>query len=325
MSNTKKLLVLLLAFLAVGLVGGYWWVDITRPVSTTEEKEDFLIVKGAGASEIGEALYKQGLIRSSLAFKIYTQVTNKTKKIPAGEYRLSGSMSLVKIVSELEKGPIEIWVTIPEGLRREEIAQKYITELQIPSTSSFRQDFLSASDGQEGYLFPDTYIFPKDISAEKVVAKMISVFEKKAAGVTKEQLIMASLLERETKTDAERPIVAGILYKRLDSDWPLQVDASVQYIIATQKCKQDIDCTWWPTLSKADLEVASTYNTYKYRGLPPSPISNPGLSSIKAAVNPQTSPYWFYLHDADGVIHYGRDLEEHNRNIVNYLGKSTKN
>jgi UPF0755 protein len=133
-------------------------------------------------------------------------------------------------------------------------------------------------------------------------------------------VVLASLLERETKTDAERPIVAGILMNRLDSDWPLQIDAAVQYAVASENCKfKTENCTWWPILTLEDLSVKSAYNTYKNQGLPPNPIANPGLSSLKAAFNPKENDYWYYIHDNQGQIHYARTLVEHNSNIAKYL------
>jgi len=112
--------------------------------------------------------------------------------------------------------------------------------------------------------------------------------------------------------------------KRLTAGWPLQIDAAVQYAVAADRClPSPVDCSnWWPVVTKTDLEVDSPYNTYKYQGLPPTPISNPGLASIKAAKAPEESMYWYYIHDDAGQIHYAATLEEHNSNIRKYLGKS---
>jgi UPF0755 protein len=187
------------------------------------------------------------------------------------------------------------------------------------------------SEEEEGFLFPDTYLFPKTASAELVVNKMKQTFNKKLSNKIKsdikgsnytlsQMVTLASIVERETVTDEERPIVAGILFKRLEAGWPLQADAAVQYAKANAKCqKAKVECKWWPKLTRQDLEIDSLYNTYKYRGLPPGPIANPGLSSIKAVVYPKESPYWFYLHEGDGSIHFASNLEEHNNNIEKYL------
>lgn len=332
---------LLVSFLAILLVtlGGFWFYESSKPASSDEKaQEDFLIPKGSSGVVIGNKLASQGLIRSALAFKIYIEATGKQREILAGEYRLSPKLSLFQIVGKLLKGPDELWVTIPEGLRREEITQRFIDGLGIKDSASFRQEFMTASNKKEGYLFPDTYLFPKTVTATTVVAKMTALFDKKvdekikadisASGRSlQEVVIMASIIERETKTDDERPIVAGILYKRLKIGMALQVDATVQYVVANVKCHNEVGYSmlnvkceqWWPQTTTSDRAIKSPFNTYKYPGLPPSPIANPGLSSLKAAVYPTDSPYLYYLHDQKGLIHYAKTLEEHNQNIAKYL------
>jgi UPF0755 protein len=247
------------------------------------------------------------------------RVTGQITKIQSGEFKLTPSYSLFQTVNTIFKGPVELWVTIPEGLRREEIVQKFANGLGKDAT--FVTDFLQASKGKEGYLFPDTYLLPRDMTAATIVKKMTDTFASKTqnlknnSGLSFDQaIVLASLLERETKTDAERPIVAGILIKRLNSDWPLQIDATVQYAVGTPK-------NWWPILTLDDLSIKSAFNTYKNQGLPPFPIANPGISSIKAVLNPVESDYWYYIHDNSGQIHYAKTLAEHNANIAKYLGK----
>ena len=134
-------------------------------------------------------------------------------------------------------------------------------------------------------------------------------------------LILASLVEREAHHEKDRPIVAGILSKRLRNNWPLQVDASVQYALASKNCPlSKANCQWWPqSLSEKDLKTQSSYNTYLYRGLPPAPICNPSLSSIKAVIFSQESPYWFYLSDKQGEIHYAVSDRQQAENIRKYL------
>ena len=145
---------------------------------------------------------------------------------------------------------------------------------------------------------------------------MQSTFETETANLnlSRDQVILASLIERETKTDSERPIVAGIMMNRLEVGMALQIDAAVQYAVGTSK-------NWWPILTRDDLASSSPYNTYKFAGLPPSPIANAGLSSLMAAANPSKTDYWYYIHGTDGVIRYASTLSEHNENIRKYLGK----
>jgi UPF0755 protein len=331
----KRLLIPIVLAIFFILGANFWWSQNIKPVSNDISVVRFVIPKGYSASQIGNKLASQELIKSSLAFRFYVQVTGKAKKIQAGEYRLSSSFSLLKISEQFLKGPVELWVTIPEGLRREEIAERFIKGLEKEGSEAidFRQEFLTESVGKEGFLFPDTYLFPKTASASAVVNKLFITFDQKIddqmqkdinkSSYTLSQIMtLASIIERETKTTEERPIVSGLFYKRLEVGWPLQADATLQYAIANENCNLKIEnCSWWMQLTKEDLEINSRYNTYKFAGLPPGPIANPGLSSIKAAIYPQESSYWFYLHDPQGKIHYARTIEEHNENIRKYLGK----
>lgn len=329
----KKVTLLLPVFILFlcGLV--IWWNINTKSFSTNQSLKTFVIAKGSSATLIGNKLKEEGFIKNSFVFKLYVQFTGKQQKIQAGEYRLSTSWNLLKIVDQFTKGPGEIWVTIPEGLRREEIVERVIESLgkNIQDANVFRNEFLNLTKDKEGFLFPDTYLFPQMATASIVVNKLTQTFEKKVgtkmlAEIKKtpysleEVITVASLIERETRNDSERPLVAGIIYKRLRAKWPLQIDASVQYAVSNTKCTKNIEaCDWWPGLTKDDIQIKSAFNTYKNTGLPPQPISNPGINSINAAVYSETSTYWFYLHDSKGVIHYAETIEEHNNNIATYL------
>lgn len=292
----------------------YWFYDSAKSVSKNENFQNFVIEKGTSANLIGQNLQKEGLIKSPIALKIYLKISGLSSSLQKGEFRLSPSMNLFQIVDALQKSPIEVWTTIPEGLRHEEIALRFAQNLN--KNEEFVDEFISLSKSKEGYLFPDTYLFSKEVSAKVVVDKMLSNFESKTKNLnlTYDQIILSSLLERETKTDLERPIVAGIILNRLNNNWPLQIDASVQYGIGNSK-------NWWPILSLEDLNSSSPYNTYKLTGYPPTPIANAGLSSLKATTNPESSDYFFYIHDPSGQIHYAKTLGEHNANIKKYLGK----
>ncbi len=321
-----KLHYLIFLFLAVFLIGFIWFFRSSGPVSTVKTEQRFLIEKGSGASLVGANLQKQGLVKSPLAFKIYVQLTGKSAKIQAGEYLISPNLTLFQLVDLFLEGPQEVWVTVPEGLRREEIAFKMTEGLGLEGAAKerFIKEFLAKSQGLEGYLFPDTYLLPRDVTASVAVTVMKSTFDKKVNfAYTNKDIILASILERETITTQERPIVAGILINRLNAGWAIQTDATVQYAVGSANCVvPTATCDWWPRpLTQADLEIKSPYNTYTNTGLPPAPISNPGLTSINAVVNYEDSPYWYYLHDSEGQIHYGATLEEHNANISKYLDR----
>jgi len=304
----KKISIFIFLVVLVLGLAGLWFYQNAKPVATTLNFKNFLIVRGTSAGQIGTNLQKEGLIKSAVAFKLYVRLTGLSQKILAGEYVLSSNLSLFRITDQLLQGPKEIWVTIPEGLRREEIARKFAASLNKDET--FIQDFLTVSKDKEGFLFPETYLFPKEATAQKIVEKMLATFDTKAGlALTKENIILASLVERETKTAEERLIVAGILQNRIKIGMALRVDATIQFIKGN-----------WQPIALDDRKIKSPYNTYLNRGLPPGPICNPGLSSLKAALDPSETEYLYYLHDSDGVIHYAKTLEEHNRNINKYIG-----
>jgi UPF0755 protein len=335
MKGFATVIVLLFTGIFVLLGLGYFWFNSnTKALTETENLQAFVVPRGRSASEVGAMLYQAELIRSPLAFKIYVQVFGKSDSINAGEFSLSPNMSVSEIVENLGGGALELWVTIPEGFRREEIADRFVESLKMPidQQSKFRSEFLSLTQDKEGYLFPDTYLFPKEASASAAVKRLNTTFNSKADSDLKniiqssiyslDQIInMASIIERETITDEERPVVAGVLWNRYEIGMALQADATVQYASGSQRCTGKINCDWWQVPTGVDLKIDSPYNTYKYSGLPPTPIANPGISSIKAAANPQDTDYFYYIHDPSGQIYFARTLDEHKANVSKYLNK----
>ena len=330
------ILVIVLVFFPITIFS--WWRNVTKAVSPSKDKISLVIPKGMPAEDVGSRLFEEGLIQSPIAFKIYVQLFDRSGSINAGEFVLSPSMSLYEIVDRLGEGPVELWTTVPEGLRREEVVERFVDglEMDVSSATVFRSDFIKLTKDKEGFLFPDTYLFPRDASASAVVKRLLSTFDARIdrellEGIDNSEyslneiVIVASIIERETKTDEERPVVAGILWKRLETPgWLLQVDATVQYAVASSnsKCvKGGVNCEWWPVLSIDDLEINSPYNSYMVKSLPPTPIANPGLSSIRAAIYPRDSEYWYYIHDNSSTIHFAKDLSGHNSNIRLYLNK----
>lgn len=336
MAKKKKSIfkfIILLIFLAVVIgVPLYflsWWWKVSEPVNPDDkEKEIFVVPKGYGVGEIGQALFEEGLIKHRHAFKIMVVKEGIAKDLQAGDFRLSPSMNLFEIAQSLTHGTLDVWVTIPEGLRREEVAQKLVEAFSEYNAEFPAKEFLQETESIEGYLFPDTYLVPKDASVLQTVQILRNTFDQKVQdelklkanrlGLTFQQaLILASLVEREAKHDKDRPIIAGILLKRLKKDWPLEVDASIQYAVGTKNCGAKLNCKWWPILEDTNFE--SSYNTYQNKGLPPTPICNPSLSSIQAALVPRQTDHWFYLSDKSGNIHYAETLEEHEENIETFL------
>lgn len=284
--------------------------SISAPVDRISQAvQVFEVRQGETIGEIGANLHSKNLIRSPLAFKLAVKKLGLDYKIQAGTYNLTPSMSAESIALSLTRGISDLKITFPEGYRLEQMAHTASSVLGIPE-----EDFLAAAKGHEFELFPDTYFLPRGTTADKLVSQMSANFHRLVGplNLTKEDVILASLVERETRGDEEKPIVAGILKKRLSAGWPLQLDATVQYALGSAE-------EWWPNTTLLDRKYPSPYNTYLVSGLPPSPICSPGLASLKAVLAPQDSPFWFYLHDSNGQIHYAKTSSDHEQNIIEFI------
>ncbi len=264
----------------------------------------FRVNPGDGFKEITAALDEQGLIRSPIFFKLYSVLSGSAHRFKPGSYELNSNMSGSKIVSVLVKGPMEdVEIVVTEGEDLLYIDKKLSASKILPAKSLKNYQGKSL----EGFLFPDTYRFFPDSSIGDVVGRFINNFYKKAmpelvmADNVYQALIVASMIEKEVPFDEDRPLVAGIIYKRLAMDIPLQIDATVDYA----------------------KEVGnSKYDTYQSYGMPPTPISNPGLSAIRAAVKPQKSDYLYYLSDPKTKkTIFSKTFEEHKENKWKYLRK----
>lgn len=284
------------------LVTVIYVVSLKSPVSSLDTPQTFEITKGQSVTSVASRLKETGLIKSSIYFRYLVRSGNLT--IQAGVFQLSPSSTPLEIAQTLTKGlAVDVKLTIPEGYRSEQIAE---------AAGLSTKDFLSAAKGLEGQLFPDTYYVKESITAQELVAIMHDNYKEKVGEIDQSTLILASLVERETKGDEEKPVVAGILKKRLSSGWALELDATIQYFLGKPG-------NWWPNTTLLDRKISSPYNTYLHQGLPPAPLGNPGLASIRGVQNAVDSPYWFYLHDKSGNIHYGATLEDHNQNIARYI------
>lgn len=315
----KKLFILVLVFAIVVLGLFFWWKNGLSAVNPTDKTQKiFVIQKGEGVREIANKLKREGLIKNPVAFFILIRKEDMDGKIQAGDFRLSPSMTAFEIAQTLTHGTLDAWVTIPEGKRAEEIAE--ILKTSVPSyQSSWRDELVK----HEGYLFPDTYLVPKDGDINLIISIMKNNFEKKFASITlnktglskEEIVIVASLIEREAKLDEDRSLVASVILNRLNIGMKLDIDATVQYVLGYQNSQKN----WWKKeLTKDDLNINSAYNTYRNQGLPPAPISNPGLAVLRAVVNAPDTDYFYYISDRNGRNHYARTLEEHNKNIIKY-------
>lgn len=307
---------------ALVVVGGVaWWFDSGQSVDPTDHTPvSFPVQAGDGARVIATNLAAAHLIRSPTAFFLLVKLMGIEKNLQAGDFRLNKAMDSRTVAEQLTHGFEDIWVTTLEGWRNEEIATTLAKNLDLPES-----EFLKVA--REGYMFPDTYRIPRDATAGAIVNMFRTTFddkvtsamraEAKKRGLSMDQvIILASIVEREGRTDEDRPVIAGILLKRLKANWPLQVDATLQYALGYQSS----DKSWWKkVLSEDDRSVKSPYNTYATPGLPPGPICNPGLSSVRAVISPKDSDYWYYLHDTSGGVHYAKTIEEHEANISKFL------
>lgn len=276
------------------------------------------IEKGSTTAEIAKELKENSIIRSASLFKVAINSIFRNGKIISGYYYFPERESLFKVVNKMVNGTfgyVPHRITIPEGTSNAEIANLIARKI-----SNFnKKEFLEKTKDLEGQLFPDTYFIAPVESTDEIIAKMNDNFKrqilpldleiKKSGFTLNEVLTIASLIEEETMTAEDRRLVSGVIRKRLAAKMPLQLDASFQYFLNKNTFE----------LTKKDLRTDSPYNTYVYKGLPPGPITNPGLDSMEAALKPTLSNYWYYLSDKDSKIHYAETYAEHKKNISIYL------
>ncbi len=292
-------------------------VETYRPLtSNAGSKIEFAINQGDRSAKTARLLAEQGIVRSRYLFIGYTLLVGKEKKFKAGKYLLSKSMSIpeiVRIFSEGKAQPDGVLVTVPEGSNAWEIVK--ILE------SKFKGLKVSGLLAHEGYLFPDTYWFRGDENEDEIVKKMKDNFDEKTKNYKlNEAMIIASILEKEVKTEEDMKLVAGIIYKRLELGMLLQIDATVAYGTCLFQWRNDKSCDVTQANLVDNIPRDSEYNTYMRKGLPAGPISNPGLKALNAALNPAVSSYLYYLSSKDdNRTIFSKTAEEHQRNRARYF------
>ncbi|MDD3679868.1 MAG: endolytic transglycosylase MltG [Candidatus Shapirobacteria bacterium] len=320
----------LLFFLVVVVFGFSFGYFNLRPVSSGDSQEKMFVVSpGENLQSVANRLEQANLIRNSWVFMLLVYQQGLNQKIQAGDFRLSSSMNAREIAQSLTFGSLDVWVTIIPGTRAEEVALVLKDKL-----AAFDSEWFENLKKNEGYLMPDSYLIPRNASWDnfwqivnknyqaKVTPEILTGAQSR--GLSEKQLIiLASLIEREAKNFVDQQAVAGVLLNRISDRWPLQVDASVQYVLANQRCPVNVpsSCTWWPKATPEDLRTAvSDYNTYQTNSFPPGPICNPSPGAIRAVANaPQDSPFWYYISDSSGTLHLAKTLAEHEENINRYL------
>jgi UPF0755 protein len=324
MKPIKKVVWLLILLGIIYFVIRFFWTSQLSAVSDDPQVQSFIISKGESFSEVAKRLAKEKLIKSSWAFTVYGKKSDLADKIQAGTFEISQSMTSAEILKALTSSPQDAWVTIIEGWRVEEIAEKLNSQL-----GTDKKEFLKIA--KEGYMFPDTYLIPKEYNVSQIAQVMRDNFEKKftpelrakikSKGLSESQgVILASIVEREGRSQEVRRMIASILLKRLNIGMGLFTDATVQYALIKKGAEKAPEGGWWKrSLTRDDLRIDSPFNTYIYAGLPPAPISNPSLSSLTAVADADSKlEYLYYFHDSEGNSHYGRTLQEHNENIANF-------
>lgn len=305
-AKTKLVLVFGLAVLAV--VSSIFLLAFFRPFQAQSSKTEtlfFEVKNGETVFQVAQNLKNKKFLPATWPFLLYT--TFKNYKLKTGLYYLDRNWSFTQIAVHLSKGLVaEKRITIPEGFSFWQIGEALEKEGVLK-----KEEWEKKSREKEGFLFPDTYRFKAKASAEEVILKMEENFKSRTKELkpSREQVILASIVEREAKKDEDRAKIAGVFQNRLNAGMFLEADPTVQYAKGS-----------FEPITKSDYTaIKSPYNTYLNKGLPPGPISNPGLKSLEAGVKPADVPYFYFFHLQSGVTIYSQTKEEHEQNKKKYV------
>ncbi len=320
--------VLLLGIGAAGVVAFAVYDHVTRPGQAGAVVE-VVVPPGVTGRDIGRLLVEKGLLEYEGFFRLAVQVDGSNRIIRHGAYELRRGLSALQLLQLLYEGPSrhllanQVKITIPEGLSIPQIAEFFDDRaafLAAAHDPALLERLELDAESLEGFLMPNTYFFDETPEPRALVERMVDQFEKEFAALIKAHpgaahldkaylVTIASIIERETRVDEERPLVARVIYNRIEGDMPLQMDSSLQF--ALNKYGQ--------RMLYEDREIESPYNTYRYRGLPPGPICSPGVASLRAAMAPADAPYLYFVSNADGRTHtFSRTLDEHNRAVARF-------
>ena len=312
------------------------WYDglLTQPLDPSGTEQAFTVEIGESVDTVASHLQSVGLIKDAEALRAYMIYSGIDTSMQAGEYKLSTTMSAMDIAHQLQDAtPEEVTFVILPGWRLEEIADSLATSglpvtydqfLSAAKTPPTEYDFLSGASSMEGFAYPDSYVFSRKITVDEMIHAMLrnfsahltldlkNGFEKQGLSVY-QAVTLASMVEREAVHEEEQPLIASVYLNRLKIGMKLDADPTVQYAIGYNFLQQ----TWWTSpLSLLDLEVNSVYNTYKYPGLPPTPIANPSLDALHAVAFPKESTYYFFRAkcDGSGFHEFSETFDEHLQN-----------
>ena len=317
MKFTKILFVIFLLLL-IGIAGSVFWIysSLNKPHQHDKTNKYVVIPKGSTPNEIIGKLNTEGIISGELPTLIYLRTLGDAGKLQAGEYQFNSPITPMQVLKELEKGEERTTkITIPEGFTRFDIAKRIAEKfpgnppmddkaiLSLMDDVSLVKDFDATAKNLEGYMYPSTYSFPRDTAPKEVIKKMVEQFFKtwksdwttraRELGRTPHEIVtLASLIETESGVESERPVVASVIYNRIAKNIPLGIDQTAVYIAKMQN-------RWDGVINKSDLEVDSPYNTRRFGGIPPGPISSVSESAINAALNPVNTNYIFYVRNVE--------------------------
>lgn len=342
MCKISKLGTVVFCLVVVGILGLCAFAEnaVKTPLnSQAEETQTFTVNAGQGVEEIGANLQRAGLISSSTVFNYFIWKSGQKSQLKAGTYELSPAMSIVEMVGLLSGNKIaglgrdEVKISIPEGFSNAEIIARLranglagegesFDELDLSDENLVFLPSGSGKDHLQGYLFPDTYRFKRYATLAEISDLMLKNFKTRVYGPLEEEvknsgrdfrevLILASIVEKEAAHTEEMADIAGVFQNRLQVGQRLQSDATINYVVGEGRARA----------TSQDLEIDSPFNTYKYKGLPPTPICNPGLAAIKAALNPTQHNYYYFLttQDAARKTYFAESYEEHLKNKTKYL------
>ncbi|RDY24824.1 endolytic transglycosylase MltG [Romboutsia maritimum] len=340
--KNNKLKVICLASIVLVALMVFFFITQIGPYNKNNKKDIVVdIPSGSTVSKISDILYKNKLVKNKILFKLQIKVSNKAENIKAGKYLLNQTYSNDDIINLLSSGKTYndgIKVTFPEGSTSNEIISilvnknlgdkdKFKELIKNPSEFYEKYEFLKEDDikSLEGFLYPNTYYFDEDDKEKEILSEMLGQFKKvysdkfvkkqKELKLTIQQIVnLASIIEKEAVLDKDRPIIASVFYNRLETGMPLQSDATIQYAFEERK----------KIVMYSDLEIESPYNSYKNKGLPPTPIANPGVKSIQAALYPEDTEYLYFVAKIDGGNNYSKDYQQHLKNVEQYRQEREK-
>lgn len=326
----QRPLIIITSIICVVLIAAilFYFLAFAAPGTNATAQQFTVPQNGTSTAAIAAGLKAQGFIKSKWGFELALRLQHVSGTVMPGGYNISPTMNAWTVAGVLSAKPSLVWVVIPPGLRKEEIAAIFMQDLGWTSAQEsewINVDTTSNPDYFEGVYFPDTYLIPVNDTpmqvAQRLQAQFETVFAPYAAEALKQNikwttaLTLASIIQREAATPSDMVLISGILWNRLLASPPmkLQVDSTVQYALG------NTGAGWWAPITPADESIQSPYNTYLNFGLPPHPISNPGLDAINAALNPATTTCLYYVSDASGTIICADTYAEQQANIKEYL------